>query len=332
MKKYSCICMMFLFFMVFLTGCKEVSNTGAEKITVGVDYSYSGIASVLIGLDKGFFEQENLEIEYVILATPAAAISAVTTKAVDFAYLNSRAYPLLLNAEVGVVSLQSQNMAEAIFVGSESGILSVADLKGRKVGVEFGTSEEEFLKMVLHENDMTTEDLHLIHYDKSGALTALEEGKIEALVVSEHFIMEVQNRFGKSVALLVESSDFAATTPSLASWIARCDAIETEKEVVQHFVNAVLKSQNYWERNIEETCRLVSDLLEVPLADLLLRQYDTDIFTVAELRKMHENGETTLFYTEQNESAKVMTEGVAVELLGSYFYFEFMENTFQLWG
>ena len=142
MKKILAL-LMTLVMVLGLCACSPNSNETASNGEEALKMRYIGLKvydPVYIALDKGFFEEENIDVELLeVVAGGATAIQMVSGGNAE-ACLNS--YMALSNAVnngmsvKAVADIQSsfeEAPLEEFFVRKDSGINSVEDLKGKKI-------------------------------------------------------------------------------------------------------------------------------------------------------------------------------------------------------
>ncbi len=312
---------------VFMLGsCSDTENTNLTKIQVGFHTNYGGSGAVITGIEKGYFTEQGLEVEMVPFSAGPPAVAALNAGNVDFAYVGQGAHSLIINGHAQIVLTQNISDAEAIITRKSYGIDSVADLAGKTVAVMLGTSSEEILKVALMKNGIDESDVTLVNYDMAGAVSALEIGRVDAICVWEHYRYDAEMKLGEDALLLATTNDFAEDYVSLSSWVATEEYIEENESTVNKFVRALLKSQNYWEQNTEEVCRLVSEELNIPLTDLLKGQYLNDYFSVKELAGYLESGELVEMYSIQKNYFAQSNESIADIEVTDYLITKYMES------
>ncbi len=306
------------------SGCETSENS--DVIRIGYHTNYGGSGSVLTAIEKGYFADQGLTVELVAFASGPSEIAALNNGTIDFAYIGQGAHSLVISGMAEVVCTQNISDAEAIIVNANSGIETLADLEGKTIAVLFGTSSEDMVNIALASVGLSSDDVTLKNYDMSGAVTALVSGTVDAICVWEEYRFEAMDALGKDGVMLATTGDFSDVYAPLSSWVATGEYIEENTETVQAFVNAIVKAQNYWAYNTEETCELISEELEISLVNLLIGKDMTDIFTTKELKDYLENGYIIHLYEMQQQYLISAYEGIESRDVGEYVHLEFMQN------
>ncbi len=291
------------FILIFFVSCSGAGSASNDNVTIKVGFhsNYGGAAAVLTGINKGYYEEQGLNVELVPFTAGPSAIAALNSQSVDFAYIGPGAHNLIIGGHAKIIVAQNISNAEAIIAKQSTGIYEMSDLKGKTVAVMFGTSSEELFKVALTANNIGHDEVTMVNYDMAGAVSALEIGSVDAICVWEQYKYDALNKLGDDAIILAQTSDFQDSYISLSSWVTTEEYINKNENIVQKFVTATVKAQNYWASNTEEVCGILSSELNIPLADLLKGQYQNDIFTIEELKQHISDGSLLdLYIVQQN--------------------------------
>ncbi|MFI3165734.1 MAG: ABC transporter substrate-binding protein [Bacillota bacterium] len=324
MKKLIITILILSLLCLTFSGC-EVSES-SDVIRIGYHTNYGGSGTVLTAVEKGYFEDQGLEVELVSFASGASEIAALYNGTIDFAYIGQGAHSLVIGGMAEIVCTQNISDSEAIIVNKNSGIETVADLKGKTIAVLFGTSSEDMVNIALASVGLSQDDVVMKNYDMSGAVTALSHGSVDAICVWEEYRFEALDALGKDGVTLATTGDYSDVYAPLSSWVATGEYIQENEETVQLFVNAVVKAQNYWSYNTEETCDLISDELGISLVNLLKGKDMSDIFSIKELKEYLESGYITQLYQMQQDYLISAYEGIEQRDVEEYLHLEYMQN------
>ena len=90
----------------------------------------------------------------------------------------------------------------AYLVGrKDHGIRDVSDLKGKKIGLTRGGTQEFYLGRFLDLHDISLQDITLVNLPSSQYVQALTNGSVDALVTSSNNIDLIKERLGSNVVL-----------------------------------------------------------------------------------------------------------------------------------
>jgi putative hydroxymethylpyrimidine transport system substrate-binding protein len=169
-------------------GCGEKSeNTtpGApQRFTVELDWiANADHAGIYEGIDGGFFDEAGLDVRPQVPSDPSSPIKQVATGQVDLAV--SYEPEVLLAHDQGlpvkaVAALVPQPLTSLIWL-PDSGIRSVADLKGKTIATAGIPYQDAYLQAILGQENLSTGDVNEVNVQQ-GLLPAILSGKADAIL------------------------------------------------------------------------------------------------------------------------------------------------------
>jgi len=132
------------------------------------------------------FTPTGYKVEVIPFESPTEGKNAVVTKSVDFGMFGIAAATLGAAAgEPIVVIAGACNKGMAVIAGKDSPIASIKDLKGRKVAIWPGSTQEVFILERLRMEGLSIRDVTPIRVSFSEMHLALARGDIDAYVGAE---------------------------------------------------------------------------------------------------------------------------------------------------
>jgi len=148
-----------------------------------------GTLKLIHGITPYFYEKfvpAGMTVEVIPFESPTDGKNAVVTGTVDFGIYGLAAATLGgANDEPVVVIGAACNRGMAVVAGKDSPISSIKDLKGKKVGIWPGSTQEVVILDRLSEEGMTIQDVQPIRVSFSDMAPALARGDIDAYVGAE---------------------------------------------------------------------------------------------------------------------------------------------------
>lgn len=143
-----------------------------------------GTLKVVHGITPYFYDKftpAGYKIEVIPFETPTDGKNAVVTKSVDFGTYGLAAATLGASAgEPVVVIAPFSNGGMAIVAKKDAGINTIKDLKGKRVGILPGSTQEAAFLNRLTAEGMTIKDVQSVRVSFSEMAGALERGDIDA--------------------------------------------------------------------------------------------------------------------------------------------------------
>jgi len=160
-----------------------------EKFSVGL-VNWIGYTGLFVGIDKGYFAEEGLEIDPKVFSAPGDGMAPVMNGDLDIHFTtldvvvkaadkdpNAVKIPFLVDASRG---------ADAFI--AKTAYATVKDLKGKKVAVTIGECNELLLISALTSVGMKEEDVDIVNMNPDDAGTAFASGSVDAAVTWEPWI------------------------------------------------------------------------------------------------------------------------------------------------
>lgn len=249
--------------LVACTGSGDSSSSGNDNELDHVTYSaFEGLngMAVRFGGEKGFFEEEGIDIEFVVADDEVAALTSgdvdiadgSTTRVITGA---GRGAPLKM-----IASMYRTQGPFYLVAGEE--IESVEDLKGKDIGVGIvGSGMDVYARYILKEHDISADDVNLIDngvYQQGYA--TLEKEQVDATLIHEPFVT-MGEESGES-HLLARGWDYLPEFHT--GVIAASDSfIKKEPETIERFLKAYYKAQEYAKNNQDEYIDYILDHIDI---------------------------------------------------------------------
>lgn len=182
----------------------------------------------------GLFREAGLD--YSLHAFPAgpAILPALAAKEVDIGWFGE--FPTITGYANGIplaVFLIDQSFSEHVrlVASPESGIKTLADLKGKKIGVTFGSTSHHHILVALAQGGLKAEDVTLVNLTPAQIPAAYTAKQIDAAFTWEPNIAKLEEQGGVRIA----------TTASLNNstygvWAGRTEYLAGNKDEVQKFL------------------------------------------------------------------------------------------------
>ncbi len=169
---------------VFAAACGGGDN-GKDKVRLALDwFPNANHAGLFVSLDKGYFEEEGIEVDYYTPADPSVILQTVGAGKDDFGFeyqigvLLARGQDIPVRAVAGVV----QHPLNSVMALTESGITRPGDLVGKKVGYPGIATDPPILDTMLkYDGARGLEDVELVNVGFD-LVPALISKQVDAIV------------------------------------------------------------------------------------------------------------------------------------------------------
>lgn len=266
MKKYKLVIILLfivLIITIFSILTKE-KETNLKKVTLAEVAHTIFYAPQYVALNKGYFEEEGLDIELVLTSGADAVMSAVLSGDVDIGFSGTEATIYVYNGgeKDYVKTFAGLTKRDGSFLVSRKKYdnFTLKDLKGKNViGGRQGGMPEMTFEWALRENGIDpNKDLNI---DTSIAFSAMQGAFIggtgDFVTLFEPNALSVeQNGYGYVVAYIGELGGEVPYT----AYNARKSYIENNKETIKSFTKAIDKGLKFVKDNTpEEIAKCIID-------------------------------------------------------------------------
>lgn len=211
--------------------------------------------------DRHLFAANGVTFSFKTYGTGPDTITDLLSKKVDIAGVAEYAVVAKAYERSDISVITSIDKSYVVrFVGlTGRGIRSVADIKGRKVGLLRGTVLEFYLGRFLDLNGMNIREVSLIDLPPDRAPGALASGSVDAVVTWEPYASRIRDRHGNGIvswpvqsgqavySVLICRNDWLGRHPDLVRRVLKSLA-ESEEFIVRHPAEAkaiLQKRYNY---------------------------------------------------------------------------------------
>jgi len=179
------------------------SGAGADLSTVTLRIGQTGWNQVGAALQVAGLANTPYTVKWSVFSGGDKQLQALQAGALDVAS-SSDIPPVFAAAATPpgwrVVAVQRANtLLQDVVAGKGSGITSIAQLKGRKVGYVQSTTAQYFLYKLLVQNGLTWSDIHAVALTPQDGVAALSSGSIDALASYGNAIITTEQQGAKVI-------------------------------------------------------------------------------------------------------------------------------------
>ena len=306
----------------------EEAAEPVETVQLNVAYmpNYASLWSVLTAIDKGYFEEEGLEITLWEFADGPSEIAAMEGGSIDLAYIGHGAHRLCINGQATIFAPSSVHSTDRIIVLPSSGVTSVDDisnLKGKKVAYNGGSSSETALNGALAAAGLTMDDIEPYEMDATNMVAAMSSGSVDACTAWNPYSVQIMNNCEGALEL-----EFATDSVNLSSWICMPDYATENRDILVRFSRALYKAMDYSsnEDNWDYAVGLYATQCAKDKESCLVETGDATWFSADDVRNGIADNTMQNLYQRQQEMF-IESEQVEGEVpLEDYILFDVMEE------
>jgi NitT/TauT family transport system substrate-binding protein len=209
---------------------------------------------------EGYYKAAGLDVKLVEGNGSGNTAQLVASGRAQLAYADAVAVSQLIakGAPMKILSTIYQSNPNEVSALKKTGIKSIKDLNGKKVGVPSGSSQTTMLPLFLKANNLKETDVNLINMPAASMVPALLQGQVDAILGSID-AYQIQAEAQGAQLDNYRFADYGVPTVS-TSIFANETFIKDNPDLIRKFIAASLKG---WSFALDNPEKAVKDLKSV---------------------------------------------------------------------
>lgn len=211
--------------------------------------TWVGYGPFYVARDKGFFKEEGVDVELVIMEDTPIKMGALMAGQLDLVASTADEFPIYLKPGIGlhyVLAVDNSKGGDGIVANKD--ITGIEQLKGKKVAFEQGSVSQFFLNALLKDAGMTQADIEPVNMAATDAGVAFAAKQVDAAVTWEPALS--QGAKSEHGHILLTSADQPGLITDVVA--ATSDTIASKREDIAGFVRAWFKALDFIKSNPDE--------------------------------------------------------------------------------
>jgi sulfonate transport system substrate-binding protein len=243
--------------LLLLFGVEMTAGGKAEAPTIRFALQDRiGSAIPIIAVRKGFFLEEGLKISHLRFSSGPACAEALYSGAADIGGMGDTTAIIMAARSSRFVIIASHATGEhrhRVMVRDDSGMRTLQDLKGRRVGVKKGTSTYGGFLAALKKVEMSAEDIDIVDLTPPTMTDALLAGSLDAFAASEPTPSAAEQKGARELTTL---GGLGNQYPILI--LANRHLVKEQKATLRKFLQAMKKAELYVAAHPQETIAIMA--------------------------------------------------------------------------
>lgn len=233
----------------FVVSGRTVSAQTGTPLPIRIGYQTNADWLTIAARALKLFEKVGLAPTYVKFAAGAPMIAAAEGKSIDVTAVGI--VPFIAGLAQGVdwvtIGIDTElPPAEGFVARKGSGVNTLADLRGKKIGYFRASTSHYGLLMALKRSNIPVSEVTLLHMPPAQQVAAMLNKDVDAAAVWEPWMQKmVHEANGKIIAM---ESDIGVYT-AVAVYVGRREWIQTNREAARRFLRALVMAFDALERD-----------------------------------------------------------------------------------
>ncbi|MBE9181794.1 ABC transporter substrate-binding protein [Oculatella sp. LEGE 06141] len=319
-----------------LHACTQQPQTSSDATSASADAPAESIAATTastlwigytpfyIALEKGFFQESGLNLDYKVMSTTGEIDAAFASGRLDGQNnVTSEAVALAAKGQDFRVVMVADTSNGGDGILARNSVADIADFRGKSVAVEVGGVSHFFLLQVLEEAGLTADDVEITNLSPDAAAAAYQAGRADIAVTYSPFLKQA-NDAQPDGRIIYDTTQMPTAIVDL--YIFNPEFVQANPAGMQAFVDGVLKGIEFIETNPDEAYEIAGRRLELSPEDVATELQGVKLTTLEDNIQMLSNPESEVyllghmdalgqFLKDQNQIPQPPSEATISQLL-----------------
>jgi NitT/TauT family transport system substrate-binding protein len=239
--------------------CNKASPPKTEPLQkIAVSYTSQPQSTLIhVAIAKGYFTDENLEVQQSIYPFGKPSLQALLDHKTDFAAMAET--PIMFSVLNGdkifvIANIEATTMNNAIIARKDAGINKAHDLKGKRIAYTPGTTSDFFLDSLLTSVGLNRADIKPVPMKPDEMQEAILTKKIDAACTWNFTLALINHQLGANATMIVDREIYTETY----NIAAQQEFVKKNPETVKRFLRALIKAENFVHQHPDEAQSIMS--------------------------------------------------------------------------
>ncbi|MEV1243782.1 aliphatic sulfonate ABC transporter substrate-binding protein [Nonomuraea sp. NPDC050022] len=274
------------------------SGDAGTQVNFGYIGDFNGASLLAVADQQGLWKKHGVDAKTSVFTNGPLQIQALGTGDLDFGYIGPGAMWLPATGKAKVVAMNTLGNADRVI--AQAGTGSMADLKGKTIGVPEGTSGDMILTLALKKAGLAKTDVKIVPMDAATIVSAFTSKQIDAAGFWYPAIATIK----KAVPDLVElakNEDFADTVSFPTAFVAGNDVVAKDQGKTQKVIAVLRDAIQYRSEHLDETIAATAKMLNQPAEQVKADAANSKVLSLSELDGYTKDGTIDKWLTGMND-------------------------------
>ncbi len=238
-----------------------------EPMTIAANIHYAGTGLVFVAQVKGYFANEGLNVTLQPYTTGKAALDAALEGRAELATVAD--IPIMFAVTKGqpvsiVATIFTVERDPGIIGRKDKGVLTLASLNGKRIGVTLGTSGHFVLDAFLIRQKLSTDDVTLRDLQPEELVDALVKGDVDAVATWEPYLGSLRTQLSANGAIFYSEGIY-----ELPFNIAGTrNYVVSHPETIKKLLRALVRAERLCKDEPDTARQIIAGAINVSLENL----------------------------------------------------------------
>lgn len=254
-----CIAALTLFSVSAFSSAEEM-----QKVKLAQNLSpISGVT--IIAKNKNFFEKAGLDVQVVNFTSGKQALEATLGGGTDIATTAEAPVTAAAMAKQPIAFIARMEYSDLKTLASvSSGIRTLSDIKGKRIGMTVGTGGEVYTMALLERAGLTKKDVSIVSLRPQDMAAGISANGIDMMNTWEPYISTAKKALGTQVRQLETKGVYAETF----NIVTTQTYLKSNRELMTKFVKAMIDAEKWMKDNPEDAITIVAKTVGMNRDDL----------------------------------------------------------------
>ncbi len=241
-----------------------------KKVRVGYLHTVAVDGQIWIGQAEGSWRKQGIDLELTRFQTGISLFQALVGGSLDVVATGAviSNFPAHGQGKVFLANDIEWGTAQ-LWVGPQSGITSIKDLRGKRIATTAGTTADVFLYEALSHNGLDiNKDVEIVNQPMNEAVTAFIAGAVPAVALWVPFDRQVREKV-PGARMLVDASKYYPEAAIVDGWAASDDFYANHKDLLSKVIRGWVEANDKLVHDTHRSLAIVAKQYDgIPLTEI----------------------------------------------------------------
>mgnify|MGYP005854117803 CR=1 FL=1 len=273
----------------------EAESTEPVSATTGSTL-WIGYAPLYIALEKGFFNEKGLTLDYKVLSSSGEGDAAFAAGRLDGQNtVTSEAVALVSKGQDYRIIQVADTSLGGDGILARNSIADIADFRGKEIAVDVGGVSHFFLLQVLEEAGLSDADVTITNLTPDAAAAAYQAGRVEIAVTYSPFLKQA-NDAQPDGRIIYDTSKMP--TAIVDVYMFNTQYVQENPKAIDAYVRGIFRAIDFIGESPDEAYELAGKWLELSPEDVATELQGVDLTSVENNIKMLGQPDSGIYLAE----------------------------------